>query len=139
MRSSDYDGSMNQCTATNRAGQQCGKAAIRGANVCRSHGGAAPQVKRRAEERLASLVAPAIAELGRLLGSKSPSVVLGAVKDILDRNGFKPKDVVVVEGDIVAALNRGLARAGKPPIESSQGPRLPPAHGSLCSPVVSKI
>jgi hypothetical protein len=75
-------------------------------------------VKRRAEERLASLVDPAIAELGRLLRSKSPSVVLGAVKDILDRSGFKPKDVVVVEGDIVAALNRGLARAGKPPIAS---------------------
>jgi hypothetical protein len=66
-----------------------------GATAC-----AAPQVKRRAEGRLASLVDPAIAELGRLLRSKSPSVVLGAVKDILDRNGFKPKDVVVVERDI---------------------------------------
>jgi hypothetical protein len=108
-----------RCTATDRTGQQCGKSAIRGANVCRSHGGAAPQVRRRAEERLAALVDPAIDELRKLLRSKSPAVVLGAVKDILDRNGFKPKDVVVVEGDIVAALNRGLARAGKPPIEYS--------------------
>jgi hypothetical protein len=94
---------------------------MRGCNVCRSHGGAAPQVKRRAEERLAALVDPAIDELRKLLRSKSPAVVLGAVKDVLDRNGFKPKDVVVVEGDIVAALNRGLARAGKPPIESTLG------------------
>jgi hypothetical protein len=93
---------------------------MRGCNVCRSHGGAAPRVKRRAEERLASLVDPAIAELRKLLRSKSPAVVLGAVKDILDRNGFKPKDLVVVEGDIVSALNRGLARAGKPPIEQAR-------------------
>jgi hypothetical protein len=93
---------------------------MRGCNVCRSHGGAAPQVKRRAEERLAALVDPAIAELRKLLRSNSPAVVLGAVKDILDRNGFKPQDVVVVEGDIVAALNRGLARAGKPPIEQAR-------------------
>ena len=87
---------MNQCTATNRAGQQCGKAAIGGANICRSHGGAAPQVKRRAEERLASLVDSAIAELGRLLLSKPAAVVLGAVKDSLGRKGFKLRDVVVV-------------------------------------------
>jgi hypothetical protein len=54
------------------------------------------------------------------------------VKDILDRNGFKPKDVVVVEGDIVAALNRGLARAGKPAYRAgSRLSRIPTATKPL--------
>lgn len=85
------------------------------------HGGGAPQVKRRAEERLAALVDPAIAKLSKIVRSKSnTNVQLQAARDILDRNGYKPKDVVVVEGDIVAALNRGLARAGKKPPEDPE-------------------
>ena len=107
-----------QCTATSKSsGKRCGKSAIPGGNVCRFHGGAAPQVKKRAEERLAALVDPAIGFLGRALRKKGvSSVQYQAAKDVLDRAGFKPKDVVVVEGDIVAALNRGLARAGKEPV-----------------------
>ncbi len=75
-------------------------------------------MKKRAEERLAALVDPAIAALSRIVRSKgATNVKLQAARDILDRNGFKPKDVVVVEGDIVSALNRGLARAGKDPVQ----------------------
>lgn len=42
-----------RCTATNAAGARCAKAAILGGSVCRSHGGAAPQVKAQAARRLA--------------------------------------------------------------------------------------
>jgi hypothetical protein len=107
-----------QCTATSKtSGKRCGKSAIPGGKVCRFHGGSAPQVKKRADERLATLVDPAIKALSALVRSKGiTNVRLQAARDILDRNGYKPKDVVVVEGDIVAALNRGLARAGKPPV-----------------------
>ncbi len=42
-----------QCTATSsRTYKQCQKHAILGANVCRFHGGAAPQVQRAARRRL---------------------------------------------------------------------------------------
>jgi hypothetical protein len=94
-----------------------------GATLCRNHGGSAPQVKRRAKERLAALVDPAIAALSKLVRSKgSTTVKLNAARDILDRNGIKLKETVVIEGDIVSALNRGLARNGKPQItEEGQG------------------
>lgn len=48
-----------RCQARLRKGQrQCQRAAILGGRVCRLHGGAAPQVKRKAVERLADLIDP---------------------------------------------------------------------------------
>lgn len=41
-----------RCTAHNRDGSRHRLPAIRGATVCRRHGGAAPQVRRRAAERV---------------------------------------------------------------------------------------
>lgn len=108
---------MAQCSAKRSSGEPCKRQAISGGNVCATHGGSAPQVKKRAEERLAALVDPALAKLSKIVRSKlNGNVQLQAARDILDRNGYKPKDVVVVEGDIVSALNRGLARAGKDPV-----------------------
>lgn len=43
----------DQCTATaNSTGERCQNAPIKGSNVCRVHGGSAPQVKKKAQERL---------------------------------------------------------------------------------------
>ena len=42
-----------RCTAHTHAGTPCRRYAARGANVCRVHGGAAPQVVAKARERLA--------------------------------------------------------------------------------------
>lgn len=39
------------CTATNRAGNRCGRYPAIGATVCHFHGGAAPQVRRQAKRR----------------------------------------------------------------------------------------
>jgi hypothetical protein len=73
----------------NKAGERCKATA---APLSRNHGGSAPQVKRRAEERLAALVDPAIAALSKLVRSKvSTTVKLNAARDILDRNGFSRK------------------------------------------------
>lgn len=38
-----------QCNATRRDGERCQAPAVKGATVCRRHGGAAPQVQRNAE------------------------------------------------------------------------------------------
>lgn len=82
-----------QCTATSKqSGQQCRRPAIAGGFVCRFHGGAAPQVKDKARERLAMLVEPALAKLAKLVKQdKNPAVALGAVKDVLDRNNLTGK------------------------------------------------
>jgi hypothetical protein len=45
---------MAQCHAKAKGtGKQCQRPAIRGGNVCWHHGGAAPQVRRKADERFA--------------------------------------------------------------------------------------
>lgn len=90
-----------RCTAHKTNGQPCKQWAIHGARVCRSHGGAAPQVKRAAEERIRALVNPAldlitdyleppeVDEEGALLGQDvPPNVRLMAARDILDRAGY---------------------------------------------------
>lgn len=46
-----------QCTAKTKRGR-CRKAAIKGGMVCPTHGGSAPQVQRKAAERLADLIDP---------------------------------------------------------------------------------
>lgn len=43
----------NQCTATAKStGERCQKSAMKGATVCSVHGGKAPQVQKKAQERL---------------------------------------------------------------------------------------
>ena len=80
---------MAQCTATSKqTKKRCRRPAIRGGTVCRFHGGGAPQVKRKAEERLAMLVDPAIDALTQIVKAKKDSRTrLGAARDILDRTG----------------------------------------------------
>lgn len=41
-----------RCVGTTKLGERCERWAIKGATVCRRHGGAAPQVKHAAEKRL---------------------------------------------------------------------------------------
>lgn len=81
-----------RCTATSKqSGQRCKRWPIPGGHVCVMHGGGSPLVKAKAEQRLAMLVAPAIARLGQLVDQREfPSVAIAAVKDVLDRNLGKP-------------------------------------------------
>lgn len=49
----------DKCTAHNRTGQPCGQHPIRGGKVCKTHGGRAPQTRRKAEKRVAQAAAEA--------------------------------------------------------------------------------
>lgn len=66
------------------------------------HGGAAPQVKRAARERIAEMVDPALGVLYKAMkmhtkGSPQPLAVVAA-RDILDRAGYKTTDKLVLSG-----------------------------------------
>lgn len=85
---------MAQCKAHLKSGRQCKNQSIPGGAVCRYHGGGAPQVQQKARERLAALVDPAIDRLAKLIKDKYGNVALGAVKDVLDRAGYKPTEKI---------------------------------------------
>ena len=98
-----------QCTAkSKRSGERCKRAAKPGGNVCHTHGGAAPQVEAANHRRiLAELIGPALARLTRLIEDDAvpASVAYQAVRDVLDRGGFKPteKHEVMFTDDMIAA------------------------------------
>ncbi|WP_426241856.1 hypothetical protein [Nocardioides sp. LHG3406-4] len=89
-------GSVNdsrRCSATaHRTGERCKAPAIKGSQVCRVHGGAAPQVKRSAKERLLELLDPALASLHKVLTDPDAddSTKVRAALGILDRTGHGP-------------------------------------------------
>jgi len=88
------------CTAKAKStGKQCGNPPLPGGHVCKFHGGKAPQVlKASARNILEELVGPALAKMRQILEDKEtpPSVRLAAVRDILDRTGFKPVEQMEV-------------------------------------------
>jgi hypothetical protein len=72
-----------KCTAhSSRTGKPCQQYAIKGATVCKTHGGAAPQVKRKAEERLRQMVDPMISRLNELaMQTDNPKVAADCVRE----------------------------------------------------------
>lgn len=93
-----------KCSATNRQGKRCGKWAIPGGTVCVMHGGKAPQVKAKADSRLAELVPPAIQALQELIAGATPDIArLKAVEAVLDRAGYaitRKHELSVPDGEI---------------------------------------
>ena len=97
-----------QCVGTNRAGERCRRAAIRGGSVCDLHGGDSPQVIAKAKLRLLEAVEPAIARLIRFIESPpglcdtcgrcdDTSAIVSAIKAVLDRSGLGPQSTLVIE------------------------------------------
>lgn len=97
-----------RCIATNRQGNRCGSQPIPGGTVCRMHGGAAPQVQRKARLRLLELIDPAISLLANEMSNADKSADRQrAANSILDRAGV-PR--VTKQDDAQTAREMLLAR-----------------------------
>ncbi len=97
-----------RCTAHLRdgSGRQCKKPAKKGMNICGSHGGSAPQTIAAAERRLLAAADPAAAELVELaLNGETPSVKLGAIKELLERAQVGGPKRIAVEGGLNISIN----------------------------------
>jgi len=84
------------------SGERCSKPAMLGQSVCRAHGGASPQAKKSARERLEALVDPAINTLRTVIktGLKTGDTTsaVRASLGILDRTGFHPSQGIELNG-----------------------------------------
>jgi len=99
------------CHAKNSAGEPCKGLAMQGQNVCRVHGGAAPQNKDKARLRLFDLVDPSLTRLARLIATTNDEqVLLKAVNSVLDRTGYQRGYQITIE-DARAMLAERLTAA----------------------------
>jgi len=122
-----------RCTATNRAGQRCGRAAAPFQFVCDKHGAKSPLAKQAAKERMAMLLEPATEVLfratrnaepcphcGRSDADRDPSAIRAAIA-ILDRCGFGPTAKLTVEREpmqlVITMPDNGRRRPDLPPAE----------------------
>ena len=90
---------MSQCSAHRKGGGECRAQAVSGTNVCRVHGGNAPQVRRRAAQRLLEASDTAAAYLVKTIEDATlpPETRLKASLALLDRAGLGVKATVDVE------------------------------------------
>jgi len=92
------------CSAKRTNGQPCGRPPIKGGTVCATHGGSAPQVRRKAALRLLELVDPAISTLAREMVQADKSADRQrAANSLLDRAGV-PRTATVIDGESAKAL-----------------------------------
>ena len=96
-----------QCTATAKStGERCQRAAIKGGSVCHVHGGATPQVKQKAQERLDEMADSVTADMQEIIEDFAAMYEVAPPEDkaeilselrkswkiVLDRTGHGPTD-----------------------------------------------
>lgn len=135
-----------RCTAhSSRTGEQCRKWAVLGTEpgVCATHGASAPQVKRKARERV-EMASNRL--MGKLIefafdDTKPPATQLDAIKDSLNRAGLRPPaEVVLSQGEApwqevfegISTASRAESRAARGVEDTpTQTSRLPEAGDTL--------
>lgn len=114
------DSPKRTCTARRKNGEACHKPPIIGGSVCTTHGGAAPQVRAKAQERLEAMVEPALARLRSLIEhADSDSVRLRATEMALDRALGKVSDKLKLSGDVDEPLEIVISRPNVPASDAS--------------------
>ena len=90
------------CKARRKNGEPCRNPPMLGSTVCRMHGGAAPQVKRRAQQRILEASDQAAYRLVQMMQDTKipPAVQLAAARDLLDRAGLGAKQEVSIELEV---------------------------------------
>jgi hypothetical protein len=86
------------------------------------HGGQAPQARAKADERLEALVHPAISGLAELINNAdSDSVRLSAIRDLLDRTGYKPREKIETSGETTIRVQYADIAVAHPAPERTNG------------------
>lgn len=107
---------MSQCTATAKStGERCQRPAIKGGEVCYQHGGAAPQVEKKAQERLDEMADSVSADAQRNIedlqeeyeAADDPDTKLDILSEmrqywkiVLDRTGHGPSSETELSGSV---------------------------------------
>lgn len=89
-----------QCTARGKHSKlPCRNDAIRGGNVCRMHGGSAPQVKKKAAQRIMEAADDAAGLLVLFMEDSKNDIKVRTqiAQDLLNRAGFAGKQTISVE------------------------------------------
>jgi hypothetical protein len=128
-----------RCNATRPNGSRCKREAEDGAVVCDQHGGAAaPQVRRRAAERLIMTADQAAQMLVRMMeDTEVPFGVRAKIaQDLLDRAGLASTQaikIVPAEDDAVMRFFSGLLDDPSALVSTSQPDPAPAIEGSASS------
>lgn len=88
-----------RCSAHTSAGNPCKNRPINGSNVCRVHGGSAPQVRAKAQERINAAADSAAKRLIEWMNDKRVpyNIRLQAARDLLDRAQIGTDKTLTVE------------------------------------------
>lgn len=112
-----------ECGAKTSDGDPCKNSPMLGGKRCRMHGGAAPQVKRKAQERLLEGVPKMLKMLKELASNEDvpPQVRLAAIRDWLDRAGIDRKIEIDVKSSAFEEMVMGVLADVSEEVEIGNG------------------